>query len=495
MISGRQTLGSIELAMQKVREKIEKVDLEVGGSAAKILSLQQKMVGDYQELAKLRVDLLATGKAGKILDETTSTVKQLLQKRADSLSLIEQDLASTGNQIQKFEEKRKQQADVVDQAADAVDKAEKKTQERLKADPSYKAQLDAVHELERTVRHAEHKAEQREKELEKKGEPYRKDKLFMYLWNRKYSLPGYKAHGITRMLDRWVASIIRYPDARLNYTKLQEIPLRLRQHADEMKDKLEKEFAALKELDEKGKADDNIPLLEKKLHEEEAKLRKIDNEIEASEKIQSGQEKKKTAFTTGDDEDYRKAIEFTGSRLQQKDLDRLRSEAQATPYPEDDLIINRIFDNEREEEETRNATEEFKKSRQRHEEKLHELEQLRADFKHNRYDGAGTGFSNPSMIAVMLDNLLNGALSRDGFWRVLEQQRRRIPRHSNPTFGSGGFGQGTIWGKGRGFPGNFGGGGFSFPRRPGGGGFRFPGGGGGGGSSSGGGSFRTGGGF
>ncbi|MBW2658309.1 MAG: hypothetical protein JRC87_01725 [Deltaproteobacteria bacterium] len=488
-------MSSIELATQKVREKIEKVDMAIGGAAAKLLSLQQEEVKQYHELAKMRVDLLATGKADKILDETASTIKQLLEKRNHSLSLIEQKLESITNDISNLEDKRKQHADIVDQAADVVDEAEKKTQQRLDADPSYKTQLAAVHELERTVRHAEHKAEQREEELENKGAPYRKDKLFMYLWNRKYSLPGYKANSITRMLDRWVAGVIRYPDARLNYTKLQEIPLRLREHAGEMKARLEKEFAILKNLDEQGKIEDGIPPLENKLREEEEKLRKIDNEIESSEKIQSEQEQQKAAYTAGDDDGYREAVEFTSSRMQQKNIVRLRSEAQATPYPEDDLIINRIFDSEREEQETRSAIDEFKKSRQLHEEKLRELGQLRADFKHNRYDGAGTGFSNPAMIAVMLDNLLSGALNRDGFWRVLEQQRRRLPRRSNPTFGSGGFGQGTIWGKGRGFPGNFGGGGgFSFPRRPGGGGFRFPGTG-GGGASSGGSGFRTGGGF
>ena len=497
MISGRQTLGSIELAMQDVRKKIEQVDLQTGGAVAKVLALQQEEVSDYRELARLRVDLMATGKAGKVLDDTAATVQQLLEKRAETLQLFEQKLTATRELIQELEEKRRQQADSVDQAANVVDEAEEKTQQRLDADPAYRSQLDTVHEFERTVRHAEHKAEQREEELENKGNPYRADKLFMYLWNRKYSLPDYEANSLTRMFDRWVAKVVHYPDARLNYTKLQEIPQRLREHADEMKTRLEKEFAALKALDEQGKADDGIPVLEQRLNKEEKQLRDIDNAIEAAEKQQREQEQQRAGYTAGDDESYKEAVEFTSSRLQQKDLQQLRLEAQATPYPEDDIIINRIFDSEKDEEESRSATEEFKKSRLRHEEKLHELEQLRADFKHNRYDGAGTGFSNPAMIAVMLDNLLNGALKRDGFWRVLEQQRRRLPRRSNPTFGSGGFGQGTIWGKGRGFPGNFGGGGFSFPRRPGGGGFRFPGGGssGSGGSRPSGGGFRTGGGF
>ncbi len=88
MISGRQTLGSLELAMQKVREVIGKVDIQIGEAAAKLLAMQQEEVGDYRELARLRVDLLATGKAENVLDETAATVKQLLKRRSDALQLF-----------------------------------------------------------------------------------------------------------------------------------------------------------------------------------------------------------------------------------------------------------------------------------------------------------------------------------------------------------------------------------------------------------------------
>jgi hypothetical protein len=84
---------------------------------------------------------------------------------------------------------------------------------------------------------------------------------------------------------------------------------------------------------------------------------------------------------------------------------------------------------------------------------------------------------------MMLGQFLNGMLDRRNLWRILQEQQRYRPQHSDPTFGSGGFGRGTVWGGGIGDLGGlgdiFGG------RRGGGGGF---GGGGGGG-------FHTGGGF
>jgi hypothetical protein len=85
---------------------------------------------------------------------------------------------------------------------------------------------------------------------------------------------------------------------------------------------------------------------------------------------------------------------------------------------------------------------------------------------------------------------LNGMLDRQTLWKVLQEQQRYRPQRSDPTFGSGGYGRGTVWGGGAGdlgdILGHLGRGGFG----SGGGGFRT-----GGGLGGGGGGFRTGGGF
>ena len=92
----------------------------------------------------------------------------------------------------------------------------------------------------------------------------------------------------------------------------------------------------------------------------------------------------------------------------------------------------------------------------------------------------------------MLGNFLNGMLDRRALWKVLQEQQQYRPQRSDPTFGSGGFGRGTVWGGGVGDLGGLGdilGGGLGRGRGRGGWG------GGGGGGRGGGGGFRTGGGF
>ena len=70
---------------------------------------------------------------------------------------------------------------------------------------------------ERKAAHADDKAGRSEQEREQKGEAYRQDPLFVYLWERQYGLPGYKAGGLSRWLDGKLARFIGFADARANF--------------------------------------------------------------------------------------------------------------------------------------------------------------------------------------------------------------------------------------------------------------------------------------
>jgi hypothetical protein len=161
----------------------------------------------------------------------------------------------------------------------------------------------------------------------------------------------------------------------------------------------------------------------------------------------------------------------------------LRRQALATPYPEDDAIVARLLDVETERESTELTLRELKEVTARNRERLLELERLRRDFTRQRMDQPGSTFADGALVATILGQFLQGAMSRDALWRVLEQQRRQAPQRSNPTFGSGGFGRGSPWTGGGGtfrppsiprLPsgGRIGGGGFRTGGRIGGGGFR-----------------------
>lgn len=489
MISGQETLDSIDTAIQKMRGKIADAENLLEERSSRILTLGQEEFSQYRELARLRVKLLVADQMTTFPDEADTTVQGLLNRRQAELDELQQDVLLVQQLREALKKKRKVQAETVNKAAEAVDDAEKKTQDRLHTDPAYNKQFETTKEAERTLLHAREKADQWEKEHESKSKPYREDPLFMYLWDRGFGTTTYQAGSLTRWLDSKVAALIRFAEARVNYGKLQEIPQRLREHANQVQKEAEHEFAALKALDERAKEEDGILPLEQTLTKEEESLKAIDQELQENQAKRQELEKLQMEYAAGQDKLYLQAVDFLSNAMRREDLQRLRSKALATPFPEDDLIIARLLGLEAEERELNNAIRELQNSILNQQKRLKELENLRWEFKRNRYDRAGTVFSDPAVIYTMLGNLINGVLTSEAFWRMLKQQRQYRQRRADPGFGSGGFGRGTIWGSGMRFPGRSSGGVFG---NGGSGGFRFPGGRGGGKSSGG---FRTGGGF
>jgi len=498
MISGTQTLASFQQALADERKRLEELNRRTDELSDRKLALEQEDLADYRELARLRVDLLATEQAQSSLDEAERLVQAFLKERQSERDQAGKVIGTAQAEAVELGRRREAQAQICTELANRIDDAEKTTQDRLDQDPHYVAQRDSVELARRTAIHADTKASQSEEELENKGQPYRDDRLFMYLWQRGYHTPEYKAGNLTRWLDGWVARLVNYPESRANFVRLQEIPKRLREHAQMRTEEAESEYEKLQQLDQQAREADGITRLDEELAQQQERLAEIDREIEAVNEKMWALEEKKATFAAGEDPSYQKAVDFLSQELAKDELTALHEDALSTPFPEDDIIIANLYHRLESKEDIAEGRKEFKELRVKHEARIRELEKLMVDFKNNRYDSQGTGFANGAMVSMMLANFLNGMLSRADLWRVLEQQRRYQPRRADPGFGSGGFGRGTVWGGGIQLPRSQrpSGGGFRFPSG-GGGGFRFPSGGGGGFRvpRGGGGGFRTGGGF
>src|SRR5690606_29986541 len=109
------------------------------------------------------------------------------------------------------------------------------------------AQQKAVEAAQGVAAEANKKAKVAEADLESKRKPYEADPLFMYLWRRKFGASEYKAGYFVRFIDRKVAALVNYPDARANYAMLNEIPTRLRAHAQRQAEEVSNQQAKLAE--------------------------------------------------------------------------------------------------------------------------------------------------------------------------------------------------------------------------------------------------------
>jgi hypothetical protein len=482
MISGRQALAEIVGAERQQQSELNGLDQQLDNLGRQLLALEKRRSEDYRDLARVRVDLVDDGALTGALGAAERQVAAVLAKREKAMQALGQGLEQSKKAREALDRDRELRADAVDAANARIDEAEAATQARLDADPAYQALLERAHEAERIAMHADEKASASEQEQEAKGAGYRGDPLFMYLWRRRFGLAGYKGGGLTRWLDGKVARLIGYDDARLNYQRLLEIPERLREHANGLKQAAEAAVAELRAVDESARAEDGIGKLEEMRDSELDKLDDVDARILEVESEQQALLQRQAAFAAGEDDYSLQAVDYLSTELAREELAELRRDALATPFPDDDQIVARLLEAEQEQRKLSFMSESIKQTRAKHQQKLEEVARLQRDFKRQRMDRSDSGFADGSMVAMMLANFVNGMLDRDALMRVLEEQQRMRPRRADPGFGSGGFGRGTPWSGGLGRLG----GGLGGIGRGGGGGFS--GGGGGGG-------FRTGGGF
>ena len=486
MISGKQALGSIDETLHKAHAALADVESQIGQAGERLVTLQQAQLDDLRALATLRLQRLDDVPAApERLERVEEQARALLARREDALAGLQRQIAEFEREHRRVEEERKAQAQRLDDAVAVVDEAESRIQVHLDADPDYRARRETAEAAQRQARHAREKANRSTEELEEKGAAYRADPLFMYLWGRHYGLSTYRAGGLFRWLDGKVARLVGYADARANFSRLNEIPRRLREHADTLGAAADRAYEALRSLDDAARAADGIPALEASVADEQAALEAIDARLHEMEAAYQAMLERRAAFAAGDDEHTREAVAFLAAELARTDIADLRRVALVTPYPEDDVIVSRLRDHEDTLASLRATLTELGGMREKHQQRLRDLEELRVQFKRHRYDRAGSVFSDDAMLPALLGQFLAGMLDSRMLWKVLQQHQRYRPRHTNPDFGSGGFGRGTVWRGGLGDLGDV------FGRS---GGFR-TGGGFGGGLGGGGGGFRTGGGF
>src|SRR5690606_37789059 len=296
------------------------------------------------QLAELRVKYLLSPQVAADLKRSEEQVLKLLEAREAAIAAVQKRLDDLEARRGDLEAKRQELREQLERAAAAIDEAEAEAQARLEGDPAYVAQREAAKAAERVAVHADEKATLSEQEQGSKGKAYRADPLFMYLWNRGYLTPQYRAGGIVRWLDGKVARLIGYAEAQANYARLVELPVRLREHADLMAKVADEEFAKLRELDQKALEEAGVPRLEAERADVEAAIAEVDQAIaEVGEAITAALAEMER-FAKGEDAQYRKAVQFLSSEFGRDDLKALRREALATPFPEDDVIVARLLD-------------------------------------------------------------------------------------------------------------------------------------------------------
>jgi chromosome segregation ATPase len=445
MITGRQTLDSIEKALQQVSKTVDRLNAELSQTNADKAKLVAKRLEAFQTLAKFRTELALVDGVIDDADRLSAQVRTILQARHKTLTGLKQREAEAARERTRTLNEQKKLHQEIERLEDELDAVGAQAKKELSSDPAYKARADRHAELQGMVEQAAAKAEKSRAEEEEKGAPYRNDPLFTYLWERKFGTSDYDHKGIIRALDGWVARLIGYQDARSNFAVLTQIPQRLTAHVARLREAALAERDALDTIEaEKISAMAGEDLIAKlseahrRREDQIAELERLNSEFS-----ETGTQLK--TYAEGQDTSFKDAVEKTTHFLESQDLNALRRDARETPGVDDDEVVGLIEKLARDRDGLEGLARSKREALDAAFKRKEELLRIAADFRRSRYDRPGSVFEPASNGEALLKMLLEGAITAVEYWaRTQSGQRwRDRPGDSYRRRESGSFGGGS----------------------------------------------------
>lgn len=255
---------------------------------------------------------------------------------------------------------------------------------------------------------------------------YDEDGLFNYLKERQFGAPEYQHRGITRRMDRFVAKLIDYSQAKRNYDYLTNTPTAMRKIIGEDSAALDTVMAEIQQHRDRAANKFGLPTQIAAVESLEAE-RKSAIEVlgaqttacEASQLELNDVETPRCGF-------YREAIVLFRKMLADKGSSELRQHAKNSPEVTDDQIVASLRGIE-------NKMERSKQTTLQHEDELQQWQAVYQDigkliqrFRASGYDRERCQFSDRFDLPGMLDRLNNSA-DVDALWDSIRRAQNWGP--------------------------------------------------------------------
>ena len=440
MLSGRKALQNIDHTLTSVRNDAVRLDRQLSQLSGQVALGQRQRLSLMRDIAKVRLNEIENGELDTDLTAADAAVVEILQQRDAAIEELATHIERLNKEIERSDTDREALLDRCNGVSDQIVETESKVQAELKLNQNYIDQFKAAQQAESISEEAEQKVERANADMAEKAKPYQADPLFMYLWDRGFGTTAYKGGLLARFMDGWVARVIKYEPARVNFWNLQEIPKRLTEHADRVGDAADHEMMALQQLEADALEAAGGPELERSLASLRQELDEFDDVLEGKEGELNEALSKRAAFNSGGDEYIQQCLTRITSALEHQNLSSIHRYVRQTHSPMDDRLVIELQNLEDSLASLQGDMAGVRKLHDNQIARLRELESVRQQFKNSRFDDVRSGFANQDIISSVLAQFLQGVISGADVWGTIKRNQRYRNVGSSPDFGSGGLG-------------------------------------------------------
>ena len=437
MFTGNDAAFSVEQAISKIRADEGQLDYTLQSAMEEAARLRREESQAFRTLARIKLDGLMQDKVIAGLDATERRALAMIESHREALEVLSRRRDEAQRRLIEAEATKHKCGQDLAEVFDALDKLRRRTADRIKEDPDWKAAQAAAEAARKIAANADQKASLSETDLAAKRKPYEDDPLFMYLWNKKYGQGEASSGRLVRYLDQKVARLTGYLGARADYAMLQEIPLRLREHANEKQRDAEASQDRLKKMEREALIADGIEPIETQAEAANTSVKVAEDAVvQITKELSQIEAERQQALGPGGDAIYANAVELFAGALAQEDLRRLYQEALLTPAKEDDELVMSIG-------KTRETLSKADAEVSQIRAQIREMSRRRSELEGARDRARNSGFDSPmgnyggaqDAIAQVIGGILGGVLAGTDLDRVLRDNYRYPVPRADPDFG------------------------------------------------------------
>jgi hypothetical protein len=415
-LSGPDALRSLDDALRDVRREEDEVSRRVARSAELIAKFQETESELLRELAKVRLDPAVQAELAGQLTAAEARARDMLADHDKALDAAGVELRAVDAELADIAARRSGAVARLEMTRAELDTLAKRVEAECLKDASYLALKAERDSLQAVADKSRSKTELAERDEAQKGQPYRADPLFMYLWERNWGTPQYKGKGLSATLDAWVARQVGYHEARANFALLNNIPLRLKAHAERQQQAADAASDALEEMESRALEVAGAAPMRQKLEAASEAIAQIEARVVALEDKRDSLVKAQRDLAQGSDPTFTDAIAGLAAVLAREDIRVLLSQARATRTGRDDTIVQQI-------EEVRKRSMEEKADSRDQKARLktlaarrRELEDIQYEFRRQGFDNPRSTFREDNLVGDMLNEFLRGGISAADYW-------------------------------------------------------------------------------
>lgn len=430
MIFASTMLGSIQENSLGYEWKLRSVEQQLSEAASQELRLKQQIATKLSQIADLHLERRP----------------ELEREARDVLELRDAEERELRKRLKQVESTISELLEKIDARQADLRWLKRQVADTLAGQDDFRQMLARFEDAQKRQREAEPNRRELEEECARKLPQYRQDARYAYLVSAGYATDAYRATGIRRFLDGWIARLCNFHENRRNEITL----MTMRDALTRMEEEARQELQSLSDRVAAATASAEEAAGMRGPKEE---LGRLDEAVKAEKKRANEIQAQLAPYAAKTDTRYVQARSLVAVALNEHSEEELMARVLQTPGLADDKLAREVVDLRAVLQAQRRRIAELERQRGGADAEYQRAKELERTLRHRGYAGGRYRYDPGLNLGALLMGYMAGQLSVDQAAHQIGQYRQEVeddyPYNHLPQdwgFGGGDFGSSDAFG-------------------------------------------------